>query len=91
MTSLSSHANEALNHIAWSKTPKVRNYSHSESFDFRVSAAVSQFNDGISYLTDINEHCKLSPKKDTEKKNNINYCSGQDKKKTNNLQTKKRS
>ncbi|XP_060558844.1 uncharacterized protein LOC132719116 [Ruditapes philippinarum] len=49
MISASSKANEALNHIDWSKTPKVRNYSHSESFDFRVSAAVSQFNDGNAF------------------------------------------
>ncbi|XP_053388278.1 uncharacterized protein LOC128551445 [Mercenaria mercenaria] len=67
MTTASSQTNEALKHFAWSKTPTVRNYSHSESFDFRVSAAVLQFNDGLSYITDVTKNCNLSPNKETEK------------------------
>lgn len=42
MSTADSQSNEALNHVAWSKAIKVRNYNLSESFDFRVSAYINQ-------------------------------------------------
>ena len=38
----SKQANESLNNVLWSKTPKCRNYNMSESFDYRCAASVLQ-------------------------------------------------
>ncbi|XP_052791730.1 uncharacterized protein LOC128225872 [Mya arenaria] len=65
-TTGSSQANESLNNAAWSKTPKSRNYNRSESFDYRLSAAVLQFNDGYSYINEIVNEKILTPQKHTE-------------------------
>lgn len=67
LTTGHSQANESLNNIAWSKAPKIRNYNGSESFDFRCAAAVCQFNEGTSYVTDVINHSGLSPQIITEK------------------------
>ncbi|WAR27259.1 hypothetical protein MAR_012963, partial [Mya arenaria] len=65
-TTGSSQANESLNNAAWNKTPKSRNYNRSESFDYRLSAAVLQFNDGYSYINEIVNEKILTPQKHTE-------------------------
>jgi len=49
----SSQANEALNNVIGSKTPKIRHYGSSESNDFRVACAVSQKNIGHSYVSEV--------------------------------------
>ncbi|XP_052799250.1 uncharacterized protein LOC128230849 [Mya arenaria] len=65
-TTGSSQANESLNNAAWSKTPKSRNYNRSKSFDYRLSAAVLQFNDRYSYINEIVNEKILTPQKHTE-------------------------
>ena len=40
LTTGDSQANEVLNSIAWSKAPKSRNYTGSESFNYRLTSAV---------------------------------------------------
>jgi len=64
MTTGTSQTNESLNNVAWSKAPKSRNYNRSESFDFRMSTAVLQFNEGYSYLSTAVDGLS-SPSKET--------------------------
>ena len=52
----SSQANESFNNIVASKAPKNKHYSGSESLSYRVSAAVSQKNDGHTYITRVSHH-----------------------------------
>ena len=59
----STKCNESFNNIVASKAPKYRHYSTSESFDFRLGAAVSQKNIGHGYLMDVYEENTLSPGK----------------------------
>ncbi|WAR14865.1 EXU-like protein [Mya arenaria] len=65
-TTGSSQANVSLNNAAWSKTPKSRNYNRGERFDYRLSVAVLQFNDGYSYINEIVHGNILMPQKHTE-------------------------
>ena len=62
LTTGDSQANEALNSVAWSKAPKCRNYTVSESFNYRMASAVCQFNDGPGYGA-----CRTDTSKDNRK------------------------
>ena len=66
LTTGDSQANEALNSVAWSKAPKIRNYTGSESFDYRMASAVCQFNDGPEYVSEVIENAGLTPQKETQ-------------------------
>ncbi|XP_053407937.1 uncharacterized protein LOC128559651 [Mercenaria mercenaria] len=66
----SSNLNENLNQMIARKAPKAVHYSGSESLDYRISAAVSQKNEGQFYLVKVNETHNLSPGKFTQKKLN---------------------
>ena len=46
----STQRNECINSVVGTKNPKKRFYGGSESSDYRVSAAVAQFNEGHEYL-----------------------------------------
>ena len=69
LTTGDSQANESLNSVAWSKAPKIRNYTCSESFDYRMASAVCQFNDGPDYVCEVIENAGLTPQKTTEQYN----------------------
>ena len=69
LTTGDSQANEALNSVAWSKAPKIRNYAGSESFDYRMASAVCQFNDGPEYVSQVIENAGLTPQKITKQHN----------------------
>ena len=49
----STQANENMNMIIASKAPKARHYSASDSFNFRVAAAVAQKNLGHTYICQV--------------------------------------
>ncbi|KAK3735622.1 hypothetical protein QZH41_007398 [Actinostola sp. cb2023] len=51
----STQRNECINGIVGTKNPKKRFYGGSESSDYRVSAAVAQFNEGYQYLKTVEE------------------------------------
>ncbi|MEW8547077.1 MAG: 3'-5' exonuclease [Candidatus Thiodiazotropha sp.] len=69
ITTGDSQANESLNNSAWSKAPKTRNYTGSESFSFRIAAAVCQFNDGKKYVGKVLDTANLTPQKLTQEHN----------------------
>ena len=52
----STQRNECINSVIGSKNPKKRFYGGSASSDFRVAAAVAQFNDGPGYLEAVEEN-----------------------------------
>ncbi|XP_045215104.2 uncharacterized protein LOC123565301 [Mercenaria mercenaria] len=66
LTTGHSRPNESLNGIAWSKAPKFRNYTLSESFDFRCAAAVCQFNVGKTYVDSVCKTAQFTPQKRTK-------------------------
>lgn len=49
----STQINESMNEIVASKCPKTRHYSSSDSFNFRVSAAICQKNLGVEYSSNV--------------------------------------
>ncbi|KAK3710522.1 hypothetical protein QZH41_000859 [Actinostola sp. cb2023] len=51
----SSQCNECLNGVVSTKNPKSRYYGGSESSDFRIAAAVAQFNEGHDYLQQVRQ------------------------------------
>ena len=51
----STQRNECINSIVGTKNPKKRFYGGSESSDYRVSAAVAQFNEGYEYLESVEQ------------------------------------
>jgi len=51
----STQRNECINGIVGTKNPKKRFYGGSESSDYRVSAAVAQFNEGYQSLKTVEE------------------------------------
>ncbi|KAL7297622.1 hypothetical protein TKK_0009293 [Trichogramma kaykai] len=59
----STQANESFNNTVASKNPKSRHYSGSESFNFRVAAAVCQKNIGNTYVDRVFTKLQLSPLK----------------------------
>lgn len=59
----STKANESFNNIVASKAPKSRHYSASESFNYRLRAAVCPKNTGHSYLSKAFKTKRLSPRK----------------------------
>jgi len=63
----SSQSNESFNNLAASKHPKAKHYGRSESFNYRIAAAVSQKNIGTKYIVDVNQTCGLSPGQITRK------------------------
>ncbi|XP_053388617.1 uncharacterized protein LOC128551729 [Mercenaria mercenaria] len=65
MTTGDSQANESLNNVIFSKAPKIRNYTLSESFDFRCAAGVLQFNEGVEYVQKVIDEACLTPRKET--------------------------
>lgn len=69
LTTGDSQANESLNAVAWSKAPKTRNYTGSESFSYRMASAVCQFNEGKQYVSKVIENANMSPQKITEEHN----------------------
>ena len=46
----SSQRNECVNSLIVTKAPKVQHYGGSESSDFRMAAAILQFNEGYGYV-----------------------------------------
>ncbi|XP_043268428.1 uncharacterized protein [Venturia canescens] len=63
----SSQANESFNSLVANKHPKSKFYAGSESFDYRVAAAVAQKNIGTKYVLEVNKLMDLSPGKETHK------------------------
>lgn len=63
----STQANESFNNEVTRKHPKMNYYGDSESFNYRVAAAVCQHNEGTSYITEVKKKLGLSPGKETEK------------------------
>ncbi|XP_070573930.1 uncharacterized protein [Ptychodera flava] len=57
----SSQGNESLNMVIASKAPKAKHYSGSNSFNFRVAAAVAQKNLGHTYVSQVHKENLLSP------------------------------
>lgn len=58
----STQVNESFNNTMASKSPKRKHYSKSESFNFRMAAAVCQKNEGFSYLDMVcKEKLNISP------------------------------
>ncbi|XP_070547580.1 uncharacterized protein [Ptychodera flava] len=57
----SSKGNESLNMVIASKAPKAKHYSGSNSFNFRVAAAVAQKNLGHTYVSQVHKENLLSP------------------------------
>ncbi|XP_058802154.1 uncharacterized protein LOC131670510 [Phymastichus coffea] len=59
----STQANESFNHLVASKCPKSKHFSGSESFSFRVAAAVCQKNLGHEWINSVFERLTFSPVK----------------------------
>ena len=59
----SSNSNESFNTVVASKARKSCHFSNSESFDFRLAAAVCQKNMGDNYMHSVYESLGLSPGK----------------------------
>ena len=51
----STQRNECINSIVGTKNPKKRFYGRSESSDYRVAAAVAQFNEGYGYMKSVEQ------------------------------------
>ena len=64
----SSQGNESFNMLLVRKAPKANHYSSSRSLSFRLAAAVSQKNEGYSYVPDAHEKLGLSPGYSTRKR-----------------------
>ena len=78
----STQANEAFNHTVASFCPKSKHYSDSESFNFRVAAAVCQKNKGPNFLSEVYEKLGASP---TSKKSKYREKKGKKNRKTSNI------
>ena len=70
----STKANESFNNIVACKCPKNRQYSSSESFNFRLAAAAAQKNRGKKYLTDTLEKVPFSPSVAHNKRATVAAC-----------------
>uniref|UniRef100_A0ABD2WZU7 Uncharacterized protein n=1 Tax=Trichogramma kaykai TaxID=54128 RepID=A0ABD2WZU7_9HYME len=68
----STQCNESFNNTVASKCPKSKDLSDSESFNFRIAAAVCQKNNGQAYQNRIFELLGCSPLKDKSLKFRMN-------------------
>jgi DNA polymerase III epsilon subunit-like protein len=57
----STQANESFNNQVCSKNPKYKHYSGTESLTYRVHCAVLQKNEGVGYVSMVNQELSLSP------------------------------
>ena len=62
-----SQKSESFNAMVTSKAPKTRHYGSSESYDYRVSAAVCQKNHGHNYVSEVLQRLELSPGNECKK------------------------
>lgn len=68
-TAASTQANESFNNTMISFCPKSKHFSSSESFNFRVAAAVCQKNIGFDYVDKVYELLGVSPIKSNSLRN----------------------
>lgn len=84
---VSSNANESMNRSMAAKAPKSRMYGKSGSLAIRQGLAVSNKNEGATFVSNVNFDLKLSPGTNTIKRNErLEKCSKLRNKKTHTIE-----